>query len=85
MPTIKSAEKRLRQSEKRRERNKAVRSSVRNLFRRIEQMDDPEEAREALDRLYAELDRAAAKGVIHPNKAARKKSQAASRVASLSG
>lgn len=85
MPTIKSAEKRLRQSEKRRERNKAVRSSVRNLFRRIEQMDDPEEAREALDRLYAELDRAAAKGVIHPNKAARKKSQAASHVESLSG
>lgn len=85
MPTIKSAEKRLRQSEKRRERNKAVRSSVRNLFRRIEQMDDPEEAREALDRLYAELDRAAAKGVLHPNKAARKKSQAASHVESLSG
>lgn len=85
MPTIKSAEKRLRQSEKRRERNKAVRSSVRNLFRRIEQMDDPDEAREALDRLYAELDRAAAKGVLHPNKAARKKSQAASHVESLSG
>lgn len=85
MPTIKSAEKRLRQSEKRRERNKAVRSSVRTLFRRIEQMEDPEEAREALDRLYAELDRAAAKGVIHPNKAARKKSQAAAHVESLSG
>lgn len=84
MPTIKSAEKRLRQSEKRREHNKAIRSSVRTRFRRLEAMTDPAAAEEELQALYAELDKAAAKGVIHPNKAARKKSQAASHVKSLS-
>lgn len=85
MPTIKSAEKRLRQSEKRRQRNKAVRSGYRTLFRRIQAMDDPDAAREELSRLYGALDRAASKGVIHPNKAARKKSQAAAHVESLTG
>lgn len=83
MPTIKSAEKRLRQSEKRRERNKGVRSSIRTRFRRLQEMTDPEAADEALDELYAALDRAASKGVIHPNKTARKKSQAAAHVESL--
>lgn len=85
MPTIKSAEKRLRQSRKRHERNKAVRSGIRTRLRRIQTLDDPEVAREELKELYAQLDRAAAKGVLHPNKAARKKSQAASHVESLSG
>lgn len=85
MPTIKSAEKRLRQSRKRHERNKAVRSGIRTRLRRIQTLDDPEVAREELKELYARLDRAAAKGVLHPNKAARKKSQAASHVESLSG
>lgn len=85
MPTIKSAEKRLRQSEKRRERNKSVRSRIKTRARQIREMDSAEEAREALDEVYALLDRAASKGVIHPNKAARKKSQLARHVEELSG
>lgn len=84
MPTIKSAKKRLRQSEKRRKHNKAIRSSIRTRFRRLKEMSDPAAAEEELQQLYAELDRAASKGVVHPNKAARKKSQAASHVESLS-
>lgn len=85
MPTIKSAEKRLRQSQKRRERNKSVRSRIRTAIRRLTEMDSREEAEEALNEVYALLDRAAAKNVMHPNKAARKKSQLARHVETLEG
>ncbi len=83
MPTIKSAEKRLRQSRKRREHNQSIKSGVATLFRRIEESDSADEAEELLQELYARLDRAAGKDVIHPNKAARKKSQAARMVEEL--
>lgn len=85
MPTIKSAKKRLRQSEKRREHNKAVRSRIRSAIRDLMQMESREEAEEALSEVYALLDRGAAKNVMHPNKAARKKSQLARHVESLDG
>lgn len=85
MPTIKSAKKRLRQSEKRREHNKAVRSRIRSAIRDLMQMESREEAEEALSEVYALLDRGAAKNVMHPNKAARKKSQLARHVDSLDG
>lgn len=77
MPTTKSAEKRLRQSEKREKRNKSVRSRIRTKSNRLRETDSLEEAEELLQELYAELDRAAGKDVMHPNKAARKKSQLA--------
>lgn len=83
MPTTPSGEKRLRQSRKREEHNKAVRSRIRTLARRLRATDSLEEAEELLDRAYAELDRAAGKDVIHPNKAARKKSQLAGHVEEL--
>lgn len=85
MPVTKSAKKRLRQSEKRRLRNKALRSEIRTRTRRFLEMDSPEEAREELNSLYALLDRAAGKNVMHPNKAARKKSQLAKHLDSLTG
>ena len=83
MPTIKSAEKRLRQSEKRRKHNKSVRSRIRTETRNLLQSDSAEEAEERLQELYALLDRAAAKGVIHENKAAREKSKLARHVEDL--
>lgn len=83
MPTTPSAEKRLRQSEKREKKNKSVRSRIRTLFRRVREADSVEEAEGLLDRLYAELDRAAGKNVMHPNKASRKKSQLAKVVQEL--
>lgn len=83
MPTTKSAEKRLRQSEKREKQNKSVRSRIRTKSNRLREADSPEEAEELLQELYAELDRAAGKNVMHPNKAARKKSQLARRVDEL--
>lgn len=84
MPTTKSAEKRLRQSEKRRQRNKALKSRIRTRTRQLSQTDSREEAEEQLSELYALLDRAAGKGVIHPNKAAREKSRLARHVEELS-
>ena len=83
MPTIKSAEKRLRQSEKRREHNKSVRSRIRTQSRRLMETESFEEAEERLQELYALLDRAAAKGVLHENKAAREKSRLARHVEAL--
>lgn len=85
VPNIKSAKKRLRQSEERHRRNKAVRSEIRTRMRRILSLESEEEARAEMDRLQAVLDRAAARRVIHPNAAARKKSQAARHVAELAG
>jgi len=80
MPHTKSAKKRLRQTAKRRTRNRTVKKAVKLHVRDVFQA-----AKEgALDKLRAEfekatkkLDKAAAKGVIHPNQAARKKSQLA--------
>lgn len=83
MPTIKSAEKRLRQSEKRRKHNKSVRSRIRTETRKLMEAGSAEEAEEHLQELYALLDRAAAKDVIHENKAAREKSRLARHVEEL--
>ena len=83
MPTIKSAEKRLRQSEKRRKHNKSVRSRIRTQSRRLMQAESADVAEERLQELYALLDRAAAKGVLHENKAAREKSKLARHVEDL--
>ena len=85
MPTIKSAEKRLRQSEKRRKQNKSVKSEIRTRTRRLLETDSADEAREQLPELYALLDRAAGKGIVHANKAAREKSKLARHVESLEG
>lgn len=83
MPTTPSAKKRLRQSEEREKRNKSVRSRIRTTTGKLRSADSLEEAEELLDELYAALDRAAGKNVMHPNKAARKKSQLAKLVDEL--
>jgi small subunit ribosomal protein S20 len=74
---IKSQIKRNRQNEKRRLRNKAVRSEMKTRTKRAEEAatagaDDVEElTRRAVQR----IDKAAEKGVIHKNQAARRKSR----------
>jgi small subunit ribosomal protein S20 len=85
VPTIKSAKKRLRQSEKRRERNKSVKSRIRTQTKKLLSTESPDEAEELLQELYALLDKAAGKGVIHENKAAREKSKLARHVEEISG
>lgn len=85
MPTIQSAEKRLRQSRKRRQHNKSIKSEISSKSARLEEAESVDEAEALLQELYALLDRAAGKNVIHPNKAARQKSRLARHVEELRG
>lgn len=87
MPNIKSAEKRARQSEKRRLRNASQKSALRTAVKTAETattVNDVEKAKEALLAATKKLDKAATKGLIHKNAAARKKSRLAKKVNALS-
>lgn len=76
MPQRKSAKKELKKSLKRRKlnltRKKAIKEAIKN-FKKAIQNKNKEEIRNSLSSVYKILDKAAAKKVIHPNKAARKK------------
>lgn len=80
MPHTKSAKKRLRQNEKRRLRNRVAKKAIKLQIRKVTQPAkdaSPEALRQELKLAIKKLDKAAAKRVIHPNTAARKKSQLA--------
>lgn len=82
MANIKSQEKRNRTNEKRRLRNKSVKSSLHTAVRGLrEALDsgDKEKAGQLLASTSRKLDKAASKGVIHANQAANKKSAMAKR------
>jgi small subunit ribosomal protein S20 len=73
-----SAEKRHRQSEERRLRNKAVKSSVRTSAKKfvvLARKKDMDNAEAALKDMIKKLDSAARKGIIKKNAASRKKSR----------
>jgi len=83
---IKSQIKRIKTNEKARQRNKAVKSSVRTAirkFREAAQAGDKDAAAELMREAGKALDKAASKGVIHRNQAANKKSAMAQRANSL--
>jgi small subunit ribosomal protein S20 len=78
MANIKSAEKRARQNEKRRERNRVLRSSARTALKKANAAiasGDKEAAAEAIAIAGRALDKAASKGAIHANNAARRRSR----------
>lgn len=75
MPQHKSAAKRMRQNEKRHQRNKSQKSRVRTKIKKLRSLEDKEAAQELLNDVKGDLDRLAAKGVIHKNKAANSKSK----------
>ncbi len=80
MANIKSQIKRNRQNEARRARNKGTRSALRTRIKRFLQTvetGDQDGARQAYRDATKALDQAAAKGVIHKNKAANQKSRLA--------
>ena len=83
MPNTKSAIKRARQSIRRADHNKAQRSRLRTVIKRCVTATDAETAEQAFRETSALLDRYATRNLVHPNKAARKKSQLAKHVASL--
>ena len=80
MPNIKQQERRVRSAARERAENLRWRSTAKTLFRRLENAvvdGDSERAAAEHASLVRWLDRAAARGALHPNRAARKKSQAA--------
>lgn len=79
MPHTKSAKKNLRKTEKRRLHNRAVKKTIRTSLKRFQEaLGGPAEALQTAFRTaVTRLDKAAARGIIHRNLAARKKSQMA--------
>lgn len=80
MPNIKSAEKRVKTSQARQARNKAARSLYKTNLKKFDAAvagGNREEADSAYKVAVKTVDHSATKGIIHKNKAARKKSQLA--------
>ena len=75
MANIKSQKKRIITNAKRTERNKAVKSEVRTRVKAARDTKGTPENAEALRLAAKRLDMAAAKRIIHPKQAARKKSR----------
>lgn len=75
MPQHKSAEKRVRQNEKRRARNRYHKARMRTMIKTIESMEDKAQAQSVLNETKAYLDRLATKRVITRNRAAHTKSR----------
>ncbi len=76
MPNIKAAEKWVKQSQKRELRNRDVKTRLKTLFKKAKTSEDTA----LISTVEGQLDKAAQKGIIHPNKAARKKSRLAKAV-----
>ncbi len=75
MPNHKSAWKRLRQNEKKRARNRADRTFLRNTIRSYNAQDDAAAARESFPQVVSVIDKAVKKGIIHHKNADRLKSR----------
>jgi len=78
LPVTKSAKKQLRVDERRRLRNKSIRSLVKTSIIKAERLifsGELEAAQSAVIAAIGSLDKAAEKGIIHSNNAARRKSR----------
>lgn len=82
MPSHKSAEKRVRQSERRRVINRSNRSRLRTAVKELRSALEKggKSASELLPTTVSEIDKAVQKGVLHRNAAARHKSRLTARV-----
>ncbi len=88
MANSRSAKKRVRVNERRRLRNQAYRSATRTLVRKAERAIEVgvgEETATTLGDAISKLDKAANKGIIHRNAAARKKSRLMARFNKAAG
>ena len=80
MPIIKSAKKRVKVARKATVRNSKTKRSLKTAIKAFGaalSTTDKKKAVKALDKVQSELDKAAKKGIMHKNKASRKKAQAA--------
>jgi small subunit ribosomal protein S20 len=86
MPNHKSAEKRVRQNEKRRAVNRSNRSDLRTQIKKLRTAlaaSDANQSRELLTPTVSLIDKAVNKGVLHKNTAARYKSRLTTHVGKL--
>ncbi|HET9440048.1 MAG TPA: 30S ribosomal protein S20 [Longimicrobiales bacterium] len=83
MANTRSAEKRMRQDRKRNAHNRTQRSRLKTAIKKVSGETDPQKAEAEVKETAAMLDRMASRRLIHPNKAARKKSQLAKAVKKL--
>ena len=87
MPNHKSAEKRVRQSEKRRDVNRSNRSNLRTQIKKLRSAltaGDSNLSQELLTPTVSSIDKAVNKGILHRNTAARYKSRLTAHVTKLS-
>ena len=78
MANTSSAIKRARQEPKRRLRNRVIKAKMRTIVKQAQTAvvaNDKEAAQAAVVAAISQLDKAAQKGVVHPNNAARRKSR----------
>ncbi len=85
MPNSKSAVKRMRQSLRRRDRNKAVRTRLKSAVKSVRAASQAAEATDLFRQAATLLDRAAARGLIHQTRASRSKARLAAHVRRLGG
>lgn len=86
MAHSRSAKKRVLIAERNRERNQAVKSRVKTMFKKVlaaVEVKEVEAANAALSVAYKELDKAVTKGIIKKNTASRKKARLAAKVNAL--
>ncbi|MTI95632.1 MAG: 30S ribosomal protein S20 [Firmicutes bacterium] len=83
MPNIKSAKKRVKISAVKRVRNTSAKSAIKTTAKKYEQAvnaGEQEKATVLFQKVSSQLDKAAAKGIIHKNAAARRKSRLAAKL-----
>ena len=83
MPNIKSSIRSVKTDAERRAKNSAVKSQIRTATRKTVEAVEAgavEDAKKALVQATSVIDKAASKGVLHKNTAARKKSRLAKRI-----
>jgi small subunit ribosomal protein S20 len=86
LPNIKSSERSVKTDASRRAQNYSVRSAVKTASRKVSdsiEAKKPEDAQTLLAKASSVIDKAVAKGVIHKNAAARKKSRMAKKINAL--
>lgn len=86
MPNIASSIRQLRTDVKRTSRNKSVRTGCKSVITKAEKLitaGKADEAKAAVVDALSKLDKAAVKGVIHPNNAARRKARLAKKLNSI--
>jgi small subunit ribosomal protein S20 len=81
-----SAKKRVRQNEKARTRNRSYKTIVKNLEKKVETAiasKNVEEAQTIFKEYVKKIDSVSRKGILHANKAARKKSRISKKINSI--